>query len=168
MSLLRLLVLLLAVLALARPLAAQPAASMKNGAAPAQQPAASMKSDAAVAQPTVLDDKAAIDAGRQWLELIDAGKAGEAWDVTAAPLKASVTRAEWVTGMAELRKPFGKLVSRTSSRFARTHAIPNAPDGDYAIVEYQSVYALRKSTVEQLTWVLEADGNFRIAGYFIR
>jgi hypothetical protein len=149
----------LTVLALGWPLAA--------GAQPTA-PATGDAASQAAEQPTRGDDQATIDGGKKWLELIDAGKTGEAWDHTAASLKSAVTRSDWVGGVSEIRKPYGKLVSRTPSRFARTHTLPDAPQGDYAIVEYESTFAGGKSALEQLTWKLESDGVFRIAGYFIR
>jgi uncharacterized protein DUF4019 len=137
----------------------------------AAQPAPLTSGNAAVQpglQPTLQDDQATIADGKKWLELIDAGKTGEAWDATAAYLKSTVARSEWIDGLRDIRKPFGKLVSRTPSRFARTHTMPNAPDADYAIVEYESVFAGGKSAVEQVAFKLEADGVFRVSGYFIR
>lgn len=153
------LVLLVAAMALALPLAAdaQPAA-----------PAGSNAAAESAEQPTLQDDQAAIDAGKQWLELIDAGQTGEAWDVAADQLKSSVARKEWVSGLTDIRKPFGKLVSRKPAKFARTHTMPGAPDGDYAIVEYESVFGDGKSALEQLAWMREADGIWRVSGYFIR
>lgn len=120
-------------------------------------------------QPSRQDDRDAIDGGKKWLELVDGGKLGDAWDVSAQILKSSVTRSEWVSGLSDLRKPFGKLVSRTPAKFARAHSLPGAPEGDYAIVEYDSVFAAgKKKATEQITWMMESDGVFRVVGYFIR
>jgi hypothetical protein len=150
--------LLLGIVALVVPLSsgAQPAASSANATGDSSM------------QPELQDDQAAIDGGKKWLELIDSGRFGDAWDATAKYLKSSVTRSEWVNGLTDIRKPFGKLVSRTPAKFARAHSIPGAPDGDYVVIQYDSVFATGKNASEQLTLMLEADNSFRVSGYFIR
>ena len=143
--------------------AAQPAASFgKATPESSKRPAPDSQM-----QPTQREDQAAVDGGKAWLTLVDRGKLGEAWDVSAKSLKSSVTRNDWVSGLADLRRPFGKLVSRTPDKFARAHSIPDAPDGDYVIIQYDSLFANGKHASEQVTLMLEDDG-FRVAGYFIR
>ncbi len=119
-------------------------------------------------QPTLRDDKETIEAGEQWLKLIDAGKIGEAWDASAATLKSAVSRQQWIAGLRDARKPFGKLTSRKATRFARAHSMPNAPDGDYAIIEFEAVFANGRKATEHLTWMLEDGDAWRVAGYYIR
>lgn len=138
--------------------AAPPAA-----AAPSQPPAVDLSG-----QPTLGDDKRTIDAAHKWLALLDTGKAGAAWDVSSPYLKSVVTRQKWVAGITSARKPFGKIVSRKAEKFARTHALPGAPDGDYSIIEFESVFAKGKRATEQLIWVLEAGDVWRVSGYYIR
>src|SRR6266481_153049 len=60
-------------------------------------------------QPTMLDDKATIEAAEKWLALLDASKFGTAWDASSAHLKSVVTRQKWMTEIAKTRKPYGKL-----------------------------------------------------------
>jgi Protein of unknown function (DUF4019) len=136
------------------------------GAPPAAPPGAS--SDDPANQPTLEDDKDTIDASRQWLALLDAGKYGAAWDISSQQLKTTVTRAKWNAGIRDARKPFGKLASRKATRFARSHAMPGAPDGDYAVIEFESSFANGKQALEHITWVLEKGEVWRVAGYYIR
>jgi hypothetical protein len=119
-------------------------------------------------QPTLGDDKDTIEAAQKWLALLDAGKVGAAWDASSAHLKSVVTRQKWVTDIGKVRKPFGKLRTRKAEKFARAHSLPGAPDGDYAIVEFESVYANGKQATEQVIWMFEADSVWRVSGYFIR
>jgi len=119
-------------------------------------------------QPTLQDDQEAVEAAQKWLALIDAGKAGVAWDVAAPYLKSAVTRPKWIAGMRDARKPYGKLVSRRATKFARAHTMPGAPDGDYAIIEFETVFANGKRATEHLTWTIEGGDAWRVAGYYIR
>jgi hypothetical protein len=120
------------------------------------------------AQPTLGDDKDTIEATRKWLSLLDSGKAGAAWDVASTYLKSVVTRQKWVTEITAARKTFGKLKERTPVRFARSHSMPGAPDGDYAFIELESVFVNGKQATEHVTWTLDKDEVWRVSGYFIR
>jgi hypothetical protein len=121
----------------------------------------------APAQPSLRDDREAIDAGMKWLALVDGGTAGAAWDLASKQLKSTVTRAKFVAAVREVRKPLGKLESRTAERFARAHELPGAPQGDYAIIEYAAKFAKGKLQ-EQLVWTIEEGDVWRVAGYFYR
>jgi len=118
-------------------------------------------------QPTLQDDKDVIEAGRKWLALVDSGQYDETWEIASPLLKSKVSKEKWNDGLQNLRKPLGKLVSRTPEKFARAHQLPGAPAGDYVIVEYTSTFENGKHP-EQLTWSLEKDDIWRVSGYFIR
>jgi hypothetical protein len=136
--------------------------------AQAQKPPVAPLASEQAGQPTQGDDQDAIEAGKQWLALIDAGNAGKAWDTSSAHLKSIVTRQKWIAGMRDARKPFGKLASRNATKFARAHSMPGAPDGDYALIEYEATFANGKRATEQLTWMLEDSGAWRVSGYYIK
>jgi hypothetical protein len=143
--------------------AAQPAAP-----APAVTPAPGVPPVLESAQPTAGDDKETIGAAYKWLTLLDGGKAGAAWDVASAHLKSVVTRKKWVEGIVEMRGPFGKPDARKAEKFARSHQLPGAPEGDYSIIEFQTEFANGKKATEQVIWMLEKDDVWRVSGYFIR
>ena len=167
------LLLILAVSAWFSAVAAQPVAppALPPNASATPSPAAAPGQPPAVdpgAQPTLGDDKDTIAATQKWLALLDAGKMGAAWDVSSAHLKSVVTRQKWVSGIGSARKPFGKIVSRKPEKFARAHSLPGAPDGDYSIVEFESVFANGKRAAEQVIWMLEGGDVWRVSGYYIR
>ena len=104
----------------------------------------------------------------KWLALIDAGKAGDAWDLSSKQLKSAVTRAKFVDGIRDARKSLGKLEGRTPERFARSHQLPGAPDGDYVIIQYTARFPKGKQLQEQLVWTIEDCDVWRVAGYYYR
>ncbi len=120
------------------------------------------------AQPTLGDDREAIQAGLKWLALIDGGNSGFAWDEASKQLKSTVTRKQFIAGMRDARKTFGKLESRSAVKFARSHELPGAPSGDYAIIEYEAKFLGGKRMAEQLVWTLEEQDTWRVAGYYYR
>jgi Protein of unknown function (DUF4019) len=119
-------------------------------------------------QPTIQDDKEVIAASEKWLAVLDAGKFGPAWDTSSAYLKSVVTRKNWIQEIGAARKPLGKFDHRKAEKFARTHSFPGAPEGDYAIVEFDSTFANGKKATEHIVWTLETGDVWRVSGYFIR
>jgi hypothetical protein len=116
---------------------------------------------------TLDDDKGAIKAATKWLELLDANQLSRAYDQCAELLKKDVTRQKFASGVRDFRKPYGKVKDRQPSKFARAHVMPGAPEGDYALIEFETTFAKKKGD-EQVVWMLEKDGIWRVSGYFIR
>ena len=130
-----------------------PAPPAPSTAPPATQPP---PTEPPPTQPTLGDDKEAIEAGKKWLELLDADKAGVAWDSASKQLQSVVKREAFI---AEVR---------TAIKFARAHELPGAPAGDYAIIEFEAKYPNGKHLSEQVIWTIEAGDVWRVAGYFYR
>ena len=135
---------------------------------PAKAPPTKPATEPPPGQPTLSDDQDTVEAGKKWLALLDADKAGVAWDAASKQLQSGVTRAKFIDDVRRARKPLGKLSSRTAVKFARAHDLPGAPSGDYAIIEYDAQYANGKHLSEQLTWAIAEGDVWRVAGYFYR
>jgi hypothetical protein len=119
---------------------------------------------AARANPEVAAQKVA----EAWVALADTGKYGEAWDASARLFRDAVPRAAFVQQAGAARDPLGKVVLRTlKSREYRT-SLPGAPDGKYVVIQYQTAFANNKDTLETITPTLDADGTWRVSGYFIK
>ena len=146
--------------------ATPPATAPATPTSPAAAPGAPPTEDKL--QPSTRDDKETIEASRAWLALLDAGKFGPAWDGASPYLKSVVTRQKWVTGVAAARNPFGKFKQRIPVKFARSHSMPDAPDGDYSLLEFESEFANGKRASEQVIWMLGDNQVWRVSGYFIR
>ena len=46
--------------------------------------------------------------------------------------------------------------------------LPGAPDGHYVLLQFETVFANKKSTIETVTFMLEKDGKWKAAGYYIK
>jgi hypothetical protein len=145
---------------------AQPAASGAPSA-PADAKSGAPRSEPPEDAATEKDDDEVVAESRKWLGLIDDGKAGLAWDGADASLRASITRAKWTGGIRDLRKPYGKVKQRTTTQIARTHSLPGAPDGDYAIVQFDTEFTNGRHASELVTWSL-TNTSWRVSGYQIR
>jgi hypothetical protein len=113
-----------------------------------------------------VNDQAA-PSGEAWLKLIDNGKYADRWKEASAYFRSRVPEKIWVSMVQGVRAPLGSLVSRShpSVTFAKT--LPGAPDGDYALMQFQTSFKNKASAVETLTVMADGD-QWRVAGYFIR
>ena len=113
---------------------------------------------------------AATDAsadGLAFLELIDHRQYADSWTKTGAMFKAKLTADSWSQMAQSARTPFGALVQRKQVQGNLTKSLPGAPDGDYAVIRYQTGYEKKAEAVETVTLAHEAD-HWAVIGYFIR
>jgi hypothetical protein len=103
-----------------------------------------------------------------WLKLVDQGQYEASWEQAAGPLKAAISKDEWTKGCGSARQPLGKLVSRKLRSRKYTEQLPGVPDGKYVVIEYDSVFERKASAVEMVTPMVDADGSWRVSGYFVR
>jgi hypothetical protein len=68
---------------------------------------------------------------------------------------------------AQVRSPFGPVVSRTARDVREAHQLPGAPDGDYRIVQFDTTFTRKAMAVETVGLADEA-GAWKVDGYFIR
>jgi hypothetical protein len=113
-------------------------------------------------------EKAAEAAALSWLGLVDAGKYGESWNATAEAFRGSVTKEKWQSMLEQARQPLGNVVSRNLKSAKHTTQIPGAPAGDYVILQFDTSFAHRPSSIESVTPVKEKDGTWKVGGYFIK
>ncbi|NOZ12184.1 MAG: DUF4019 domain-containing protein [Acidobacteria bacterium] len=113
-------------------------------------------------------EAAAIKAATNWLQLVDNGKYVKSWEEAATIFKKAVSKEKWEKAMVQVRKPLGDLISRKVKSATFTTSLPGVPDGQYVVIQFETVFANKKSAVETITPMLDKDGNWHVSGYFIR
>lgn len=113
------------------------------------------------------DTQAAETAARTWLALIDGNDLAASWQQAAGLFKASITQQQWLDALHRARTPLGKLQSHTLTSAVPAHTLPGAPSGNYVVIQYASRFDNRATAMETVTPQLEADGSWRVSGYFI-
>jgi hypothetical protein len=108
------------------------------------------------------------EAAREWLALVDAGRTAESWAATADLFRRAVSEAQWAAAAASVREPLGAVVSRRLTSERRATEMPGAPDGEYAVLEFATVFERKRSAVETVTPMRDPDGQWRVSGYYIR
>jgi Protein of unknown function (DUF4019) len=119
-------------------------------------------------QPEAAAQKSAAQkSAEQWLALVDAGSFAESWKTAAGFFQAAVPQDQWGHTIATVRGPLGDLVSRKLKSAHYTKSLPGAPDGEYVVLQFDTSFANKKTTVETVTPMLDADGTWKVSGYYI-
>ena len=113
------------------------------------------------------DEVVATKNAAAWLVLVDQQKYGESWDAAAKLFQDTVARDMWKDALGAARGPLGKLVARRVKSAESRTSLPGAPDGKYVIIQYDTSFE-KKSIVETVTPMQEADGSWKVSGYFIK
>jgi len=113
-------------------------------------------------------EKAAETAARTWLAIVDAGKYGDSWNAAAALFRQSLTRPQWEAALDKARAPLGHVVTRRLSSSTPATKLPSAPAGEYVVLQYATDFESRKGMTEIVTPMKDADGTWRVSGYYIK
>ena len=113
-------------------------------------------------------NKDALAAAENWLIIIDKGEYAKSWKEAAEYFKTAITEEEWVQSMQAVRKPLGKLISRKVKSLTPKTSLPNTPEGNYVVIQFETSFANRKSGIETVTPQFGKDGNWRVSGYHIK
>lgn len=109
-----------------------------------------------------------LSAAKAWLSLIDNGNYSGSWKDAAAYFQAAVSEQSWKSSLRAVRKPLGKLVSRNMLKSQESSSLPGAPDGKYFVMSFKTSFEHKKSAVETVTFMLDKNGKWSAAGYFIK
>jgi hypothetical protein len=106
-------------------------------------------------------------AAEKWLTLLDQARFKDAYKQSSQHSRAQATSPEWEAQIKAMRDAAGEWKSRKFSSAKPAKSLAGAPDGDYMLLEFSSVFANKPSAVESLMLSRES-GTWKPAGYFIR
>lgn len=126
----------------------------------------SLRAPAAPAAET--PEQAAQAAAQSWLLLVDADRYAESWRQAASFFRQQVSAEQWESAVRSVHALTGKIASRKlkSAQFAKS--LPNAPEGEYVVLQYDSSFEKMKGATETVTPMKDKDGAWRVAGYFVK
>jgi len=110
----------------------------------------------------------AVEAAMNWLALVDQGNYGKSWGTAAGYFKEAVTEKQWEQAVTAVRSPLGKVISRKLKSKQYATSLPGAPDGEYVVIQFETSFEKKKSSVETITPMKEKDGSWRVSGYYIK
>ena len=107
------------------------------------------------------------DLVQKWLFLVDNSEYAASWSAAAVYFQNNVTEQEWEKTLQGVRQPLGKTVSRQLASSHYETSLPGAPDGEYVVTQYNTSFDNKQSAIETVTSMLNEDGKWKVAGYFI-
>jgi len=111
---------------------------------------------------------AATAAAILFLQQVDADLFVESWQLTAPAMQAKIPQQEWVDQLAKLRGLTGPLVQRTEKKVVLSTPAEYSPEGEYIVITFDSTYRRKADASEIVTVMQENDGDWRVAGYYIK
>ncbi len=113
-------------------------------------------------------EKVAVEVANKWLSLNDNGQYADGWDQTAELFKRAVEKQTWEKQLTAVREPLGKVISREVIKKEYMTSVPGAPDGGYVKIQYKTDFENKKNAIETVTPMKDKDGQWRVAGYYIK
>ena len=113
-------------------------------------------------------DPAAERAALDWLALTDRGEAKASWEAAASLFRRAVSVQQWEQSLEAVRAPLGAVLSRRVENARAVSEVPGAPDGEYVVFQFSTVFEHKRAATETVTPMRDTDGQWRASGYFIR
>jgi len=113
-------------------------------------------------------EKTAAKIAEKWLTIIDEGEYGVSWEAASDYFKSSLPKEKWISSLEGIRKMFGNMLSRKVASTGFFTSLPGAPDGEYVVVTFETVFEKKKSAIETVTPMKDKDGKWRPSGYYIK
>lgn len=116
------------------------------------------------------DDKAelATAAATEFLAMVDNDHYDSSWRLSAKLLQERVSLEKWEEQLSAIRETLGPLVKREQSDISYATVAKDSPDGEYIQIFYDSQFGTKAAVEETVTVMLEEDGRWRVAGYFVQ
>ena len=113
-------------------------------------------------------EEAAQKSAEAWLALADSGKYPESWDEASSAFRSKITKDTWTSKLQQTRSPLGAQKSRKLATAKYIKNPPNAPEGEFVILTFDTSFDQLASSTETVSMLLDKDGKWRAAGYFIK
>jgi hypothetical protein len=83
--------------------------------------------------------------------------------------KTAITQEAWNKDLEAFRAPLGEVKSRNVKSKSYFTTMPGAPDGEYVVIKFETMFENKENAVETITLMLEGDqsSDWKIAGYYI-
>jgi hypothetical protein len=93
-------------------------------------------------------DATARLAATEWLQKIDTANYSGSWEQAASIFKAAVSVQAWEKAAQSVRAPLGTLRKRGEKSATATKSLPGVPDGNYVVLQYDTVFENKAAAVE--------------------
>lgn len=116
------------------------------------------------AQDTSSETEAAETAAESWIALVDSESYVDSWEAASPAFQTGISQDEWATAVEQVRGQVGTIESRTLLDSQYHTSLPNAPEGEYVVLQYESVFTQLPQAMEMVV-LTKADDEWKAAGY---
>ena len=99
---------------------------------------------------------------------MDRGDYAKSWENAAEYFRNAVTKQQWKLSLTAVRQPLREVVSRKLKSTQYATSLPGAPDGEYVVIQFETSFTNKKTSIETITPMLDKDGKWRVSGYYIK
>ena len=103
-----------------------------------------------------VNENAAIAVAQAWVEMLDRGDYGGAFEHKSMRFRISGTQGQFVRYMQGRRAPFGRVFSRKFIGAASMKKLVGLPDGDYETILFKTTFENKSVAAERVILVREA------------
>jgi hypothetical protein len=106
-------------------------------------------------------------AALNWLNLIDRKKYTQAYSLTSPYFKERVKEVNWLNKIESALQMDAPVSERKLINSKYLTSMPDAPDGEYYVMQFSSERADNTEVIETITPVLD-NGQWKVCGYYIK
>ena len=103
-----------------------------------------------------------------WLGLLDQNQYDSCYETASEYMKNASSKAGFIQNIKEVFSPLGKRISRELVSISFHKQLPDAPEGNYILLQYVTRFENKNQAVETITAMLEKEGSWKISGYYIK
>lgn len=122
-------------------------------------------------QAAALGPSSFLDAAQNVVNAIDRYEMATVWDVSSPIMKASIPKDRFVANVAQRRATLGSIRTRDWTSIMRVPIIKAGgplPVGQYISIRFATTGQTGATAEEVVSFSLDADGQWRMAGYTIQ
>ena len=113
------------------------------------------------------EDAEVLASADPFLAALDAGDWAASWKAAGPMFQSAVTESEWAANVEPVREPLGKVEERRIATVQRVSSLPGVPEGDYTILQFQTVFARHQGVLTETVVMAKGKDGWEVAGYFI-
>lgn len=92
----------------------------------------------------------------------------ESWREAATTFRDAVSTTQWRSAVQEVRTSLEPIGSRQLKSRTFTTSLPDAPAGEYVVLEFETSATGGQRVIETTIATREPNGKWRVSGYFVR
>lgn len=102
-----------------------------------------------------------------WLTIVDQGLYEQSWLQADKKFQEIVPKEEWIKQLTDVRQPLGEVKSREVYDIGYFGNIPNHPDMEMVVVQYQTSFQNKELAYETVSPIRIKGGPWKVSGYYI-